>query len=358
MSTLRQLADRLGVSIATVSRALNDKPGVSTKVRQRVLQLAQELRYHPNQAARSLATSHNPHVLFIIHRRQFSEAEDPFYPNIVQGLEEVLSSEGYGIMLVMLSDSQMAAGPTEVRAIQEQRPSAIVLAGPDISSSFILATASSGIHTMLVDNALHNTSLPAVLPNNKEGCQAATNHLIQDHRHQHIALLRGPEGWISSDERAAGYLSEMEAAGFQPFILTANDTTIQTGQEAAIQALEVKPETTAIVAINDAMAIGALRASRQMGRSVPGDLAVVGFDNISWAVYADPPLTTVSVPMVDMGRLAARVLLDRINGTLTAATRTIAAAQLVIRASCGCKGATEIIVNQTSNILENTEVRV
>lgn len=336
MSTLRELADRLGVSVATVSRALNDKPGVGAETRRRVLELAQELQYQPNLAARSLATSRTQNVLFIVHRRHFMGTKDPFYPYIMQGLEEALTGEGYSVILVTISDSQLKAGPTAMSVFREPRPSAIVMAGPDISSSFILATMTLDIKTILVDNALRKTSLPAVLQDNQAGCRAATHHLIDVHGHENIALLRGPNGWISSEERTAGYVLEMTSAGLQPIIYSAADTTIETGQEVALQALQTRPETTAFVAINDAMAIGAIRAAREMGLNVPEDLAIVGFDNISWSGYADPPLTTVSVPMRDMGRMTARVLLDRINGTLSTSTRTIAATDLVVRASCGC----------------------
>lgn len=336
MATLREMAEQLGVSIATVSRAMNDKPGVSSETRARVLALAQELHYQPNLAARSLATSRTQNVLFIVHRRHFMDTKDPFYPYIMQGLEEALAGEGYSVILVTISDSQLKAGPTAMSVFREPRPSAIVLAGPDISSSFILATATLDIKTILVDNALSKTPLPAVVQDNQEGCRAATHHLIDVHGHENIALLRGPNGWISSEERTAGYVLGMTSAGLQQIIYSAADTTIETGQEAALQALQTRPETTAFVAINDAMAIGAMRAAREMGLKIPEDLAIVGFDNISWSGYADPPLTTVSVPMGDMGRMTARVLLDRINGTLTTSTRTIAATDLVVRASCGC----------------------
>lgn len=338
MPTLQELASRLGVSVATVSRALNDQPGVSDEKRQKVLDLAKELNYHPNLAARSLATSRTQNVLFITHRRQFSTTEDPFYPYIMHGLEDALSDGGYGVMLVTLNDSQLDSGLSSVRAFNEQQPGGIVLAGPDISSSFILAASASGIPMILVDNALRRTSLPAVLPDNEEGSEAATSHLLEVHNHTSVVLLRGPEGWVSSDERTSGYLAAMEAAGRQPMIVKTDDTTIETGQRAAEKALLAHPEATAIVAVNDAMAIGAIRAARKDGRDVPQDLAIVGFDNISWAKYADPPLTTVSIPTVEMGRLAGRLLVERMAGSLTEISHTRVATHLVVRESCGCTG--------------------
>jgi DNA-binding LacI/PurR family transcriptional regulator len=330
------MADRLGVSIATISRAMNDKPGVSSETRERVLALAQELRYRPNLAARSLATSRTNTILFIVHHRQFSEAEDPFYPFIMHGLADALKIDGYNVMLLTLDDKQLASDPSELRVLQEKRADAVVLAGPDISPKFIHGASTLGLKTLLVDNKLRETDFTSIQPQNEEGSQASTNHLIEVHHHWNIALLRGPIGWASSDERAAGYLAAMSDADIKPIIVEVEDTTIETGREAARRALERYPEITGMVTVNDAMAIGAMRTARWMGRRIPESLAVVGFDDISWASYADPPLTTVRIPTVEMGRLAGRMLLELIDGSVTVKSRVRVATQLIIRQSCGC----------------------
>ena len=339
MSTIRDLAQHVGVSVATVSRALNDKPGVSSEVRQKVLQVARELEYRPNLAARNLSTSRTHSVLFIVHRRQFPAAVDPFYPYIMHGLEERLSGEGYSVMLVTLNDEQMANGPSALPALQERRSDAIVLAGPDISPSFILATANMGLPTLLVDNALKRTPFPSVQADNEGGCRAATAHLIEVHGHKKIALLRGPSKWESCEERAAGYLLAMEEAGLEPCVVQVEDTTLETGQQAIKRAIKDHPKISAVVASNDAMAIGTMRAARRLGLKIPTDLAVTGFDNITWAAYSDPPLTTVRVPTIEVGRLAARLLLERMGGALTVPSRTTIATELVVRNSCGCQDA-------------------
>jgi DNA-binding LacI/PurR family transcriptional regulator len=305
-------------------------------MRENILNLAGELQYRPNLTARNLSTSRTNTVLFIVHRRQFPAAMDPFYPYIMHGLEERLSSEGYSVMLLTLNDDQIAAGPSGLPALQERRADALVLAGPDISPGFILATINLGLPTLLVDNSLRETPFPSVLADNEGGSRIATQHLIRAHDHQHIALLRGPKKWISCEERATGYKEAMQAAGLEPNIFQVDDTTLETGQVAVQLALSKSPNTTAIVASNDAMAIGAIRAARHLGFEVPKALAVVGFDNISWAAHADPPLTTVRVPMIEVGRLSARLLLERMGGTITAPTRTTVSTELVIRESCGC----------------------
>ncbi len=339
MSSLQDVAAFVGVSAATVSRALNDKPGVSTETRQRILEAARELRYWPNSTARSLTTSRTRTVLFVTHRHKFPPSEDPFYPQIMRGLEETLARDDYNVMLVTLTDEQLTAGPEALPVLQDGRADGLVLAGPDIPPGFVLRAAASGLSVMLVDNALRETQIPAVVADNEGGCRAATDHLIEAHGHRVIGLLRGAEGWATSEERTTGYCSAIRAAGLTPRVVSVSETTIESGFEAANQALDAYPEMTAAVAVNDAMAIGAMRAAGSRNLRVPADLAVVGFDNISWAKFAEPPLTTVNVPTLEMGRLAARLIVDRIEGEFTVASRTILTSDLVVRASCGCEKA-------------------
>ncbi len=336
MITIRDLAEQLGVSVATVSRALNDQLGVSPELRQRVLDLAAEMNYRPNVAARNLSTDRTHTVIFMVHRRRFPAAADPFYSYIMHGMEASLSLEGYSIMLLTVTDEQLAQGPQSLPALQEKRADAVVLAGPEFLPGFILSVARLGLTTLLVDNALRETPFPAVLADNEGGSRTLTDHLIKVHGHTHIAFLQGPKGWISCEERSAGYQFAVNAAGLESHIVESEDTTPETGQDAFLRAIKDRPETTAIVASNDAMAIGAMRAARQLGIKMPQEMAIVGFDNIFWSAYADPSLTTVSIPTIEVGRLAARLLLERLYGTVTASSRTIVATQLVIRNSCGC----------------------
>ena len=333
---MNELAVHLGVSVATVSRALNDKAGVSSVTRERVVEAARDLGYWPDSVARALVTARTRMVLFVVRRHQFPPVEDPFYPQIMRGVEEMLSAEDYSVVLVTVSDEQLAAGPEAVRALQGRLADGLVLAGPDIPPSFVLGAVASGLPVMLVDNVLREVEVPAVLADNEGGCRAATSHLIGVHGHRVICLLRGAEGWVSSEERASGYRTALDGAGLTPHVVSVAETTVESGFEAATRAFAAYPEMSAIVAINDAMAIGAIRAARADGRRVPADLAVVGFDNISWAKFSEPSLTTVNVPTLEMGRLAARLLVDRFEGFFTGASRTVLSGDLVVRASCGC----------------------
>jgi DNA-binding LacI/PurR family transcriptional regulator len=162
----------------------------------------------------------------------------------------------------------------------------------------------------------------------------ATRHL-QEHEHGRIAFLSGPESWISNRERVQGYRQAMVEAGLEPLILHAEETTIAAGEALMQQALEQWPDVTAVGAVNDAVAIGAVRAANRLGRQVPEDLAVIGFDDITWAVMNEPSLSTVHVFKRRMGKLAGQRLLECIQEPETAPTRTIVATELVLRQSCG-----------------------
>ena len=229
---IQELAQHLGVSTATVSRALNDKPGVSQETRHRVLAAAKKMHYQPNRSARALSTARTCNFLFLVHRQQFPPTEDPFYPHIMRGIEESLADDGYSMTLVTASDEQLAVGPSGIPMLHESRADGIVLAGPHIPPGFILATQALGLPVLTVDNALRETEIPAVLADNIGGARTATDHLIETHGYKAICMLRGASGWASNEERTAGYETAMEGSGLQPHVIQVDDTTIATGADA------------------------------------------------------------------------------------------------------------------------------
>jgi LacI family transcriptional regulator len=331
--TQRDIADRLGVSVATVSRALNDQPGVSPEVRARILSAAGELNYSTDITARGLATSVTQTVAFVVHEANHAAAEDPFYPIIMAGAEAYLSQHNYHILLTTLDDRTMAR-PQTFPAISQRRVDGLVLAGPEISASFILSMMTAGVPLVLVDNCLSETAVNCVLNDDEGGAYAATHHLVE-HGHPRIAFLSGPQEWVSNRERARGYQRAMEEAHLEPSVLYGSETTIASGEEMMRQALKRWPELTAVSAVNDSVAIGAIRAAARLGRRTPDDLSVVGFDDISWASMNEPPLSTVHVFKQRMGELAAQRLLDCIQNPDAAAVKTLVSTELVLRGSCG-----------------------
>jgi DNA-binding LacI/PurR family transcriptional regulator len=329
--TQKEIASQAEVSIASVSRALNDQPGVSEEVRARILRVANELGYSPDIRARSLATSVTHTVAFVIHE-EHSNAEDPFFPVIMAGAESYLSPHNYHTLLITVDDRSMAR-PQDFSVVNQNRVDGLLLAGPAISASFILGLVATGIPLVLIDNRLARTPVSCVLNDDEGGAYAATRCLI-DYGHTRIAFLSGPSEWVSSRERMRGYQRAIEEARLVVRILHGPETAIGSGRQLMHKALERWPDLSAVFCVNDAVAIGAIRAVTRLGHRVPDDLSIIGFDDISWAAMNEPPLSTVHVFKRRMGELAGQCLLDRIRNPAAPPAQIIVSTDLRHRESC------------------------
>ncbi len=337
---IKDIAERLSISSATVSRALNDKPGVSASLRQRVLEVAAQLNFTPNLAARSLVGARTLTVAFMVHQQAFPVSSDPFYFVMLPGVERVLAQVGYHVVLTTIGDGAIEAD--HLRVVRERRVDGAILAGPDIPTALILSLVQRGLPIVLIDNSLERTALDCVLFDNREGARLAVEHLLW-HGRRRVAFAGGPMAWLSTRERGDGYRDAMRKQGLEPIVVHEEATTVQTGFQAGHELLGMDEPPDAIFAVNDAMALGIIKAARELGVRVPEDLAVVGFDDISMAESAHPPLTTVRIAKEIMGELAARRLLDLIGGDAHTEhnehgipVKSIVGINLVVRASCGC----------------------
>lgn len=336
--TLRDIAKRAGVSVSTVSRVLNDQRGISPATRKRVLEAVQALGYSPNAAARSLITRRTGTVGFVAHRgdvpSHFITASHPLV-----GIEQECQRWGYHVITTFVSDETMRSNRL-LPMLEQERVDGLILVGPNLRPSFILDLYTHGIPIVLFDNKLQETELDCVLYENENSTYFLTRHLIDEHDHRQIAFLSGPPSWVSSRERAAGYRRAILEAGLSPLILSMPDTTFETGYTAMRELLRTHPEISGVVAVNDAVAMGAIAACREAGRTVPGDIAVTGFDDVRFAAHHTPPLTTVHTYGEEMGRLAARRLLERLEHQSAEEAHVQVCLRVgtkpMIRESCGC----------------------
>jgi DNA-binding LacI/PurR family transcriptional regulator len=331
-TTLAELAEKLNLSTATISRALNDQPGVGAETRQRVLAAAAELGFAPHSGARTLATTRTENIGFVLYAKPVGS--DPFYSRIVQGVERECARHGYHLFLSAL-DPDQAAQPQTFSLVQSRRVDGLILAGPDIPARFVLELHTSRLPIVLVDNALSETALDAVLSDDSGGANAATRHLIE-HGYQSIACVSGPQTWVSSRERITGYRRALEEAGIAPQIVVMDETTHDTGRAAMQQILDAGAAPRAVFAVNDAMALGVIHAVEAAGLRVPDDVAVVGFDDLAWTALRRPALTTVHIYKEQMGRIAAGRLFDIIGEPASEPVRSLVNTRFVIRESCGC----------------------
>lgn len=331
-SIIEQISAELKVSNASVSRALNDRPGVSQALRERILQRARELNYTPSMIARGLATSQTFTLGFFVREKpDLSAQTDPFYGQVLQGVEQVLAVSDYHVAVGMLTNDILNT-PSDFRFVRERRIDGMMLAGPDIPTDFILTMLATDIPLVLVDNKLAHSPLNCVTTDDDAGSYDAARHLI-DGGHQSVGIISGPQHWYSSSRRVRGVRLALAEAELCPYVAHMDRTTIESGEEGAQQLLEKYPQITGICAVNDAMAFGAIRAARRHGRRVPDDLSVVGFDNIAWAQLNDPPLTTIDIPKRQLGQEAARCLIRMLSDGDASPVEVVVSTRLVVRQS-------------------------
>lgn len=333
-SIVKKIASELNISVASVSRALNDRPGVSHELRARILEKAHALNYAPSTVARGLATSQSFALGFFVRAKPgLSAYTDPFYGEILHGIEQELAQSPYHLTIASLTDDILAV-PSAFRFIRERRIDGMLLAGPDIPSSFILEMVQSKLPIVLVDNQLDHFPIHTISSDDEEGTYQAAQYLM-NLGHCRIGILSGPADWSSNRRRVQGYQRALDEAGLTLPIVHVGQTTIESGQQGFEQLIQEAPDLTAIGTVNDSMAFGVIRAARAAGRMTPDNLSVVGFDNISWAELNDPPLTTLDVPKHQIGAEAARRLIALLEAPDMAPTHLNIAVRLIERGSTG-----------------------
>jgi LacI family transcriptional regulator len=339
-TTIKDVAAQAGVSPSTVSRVLNDRPGISPPTRERVRKAAQELNYFPSAAARSLATARMYNVGYIGYKYKSSSPVDLRPSNVtagtLEGVDEELTRHGYHLLTTYASKETVKSLDVP-NMVRQSRVDGLILNGPAFSSRYILQLQNMGLPIVLVDNLLTETIIDSVLCDNESGAYQAVKHLIEAHSHERIVFLSGPADWLSSRERATGYRRAMHAAGLEPHVVFMPKTTVNTGRQAMLTALEECPDLSAIMAVNDATVVGAIQICQQAGRAVPDEIAVVGFDDDPWSQVHTPALTTVRICWHDIGIQAARRIVELIERDNQVPIRMRLAVELIIRQSCGCQ---------------------
>ena len=332
-ATLHDVARRAGVSEATASRVLNGRRYVASTTRERVERAAVDLDYLPNRAARDLSTARTATVALLVHHAQYpAHGEGTFSSRVVDGISRTLRAANHDLLYVSVDDEGIdrIAGLAAVRA---GRTDGIVVLGPAFPRRTLRALLATGRPMIVVDNRLRGAD--AVLADNRSGMAQLAGHLVEDHGFRRLACLAGPVGWPSTVERIAGIRDAIGDTGAELTVFRARETTMRDGARLAAELVDATPD--AVMAVNDAMAIGALHRLRG---TAAGALPVTGFDDIAWAQLADPPLTTVAVDAAQIGVEAADLLLTRMRQP--AATTTLPArevrvpATVRLRRSCGC----------------------
>jgi DNA-binding LacI/PurR family transcriptional regulator len=334
MVTIRDVAQLAGVSPATVSQALNGRGRVDVRTRERVTQAATKLRYVPNVSGRRLARRRAECVAVLQGRNMTTVFNDSFYRVVLGGMAEVTQARGYSLV-VTPSPADAATDADLNRMLGHGAIDGALVAGA-LDARLLLALRHRGLPIVLVDNYLPGVDLPAVVPDYQSGARLATEHLLRL-GHRRIAFLGAavsyPFGWQTLE----GYGEALAAGGIgqDPTLVRRTEIGVDPATAATRGLLDLPEPPTALFAVTDAMAIGALRAARERGVRVPDGLAVVGMDDIEMSGYTDPPLTTVRVAKDAMGRLAAEWLIGLIEGEAGDRPAPSLPTELIVRGTCG-----------------------
>jgi len=333
--TSQDVARLAGVSRTTVSLVLNNVPnsGIPLETRKRVLDAARQLNYYPNAAARSLVSQRTMTLGLLLCQSPEQVFADPFLPQALQGISSVAQPAGYRLLLETVNGPGTGEYLTLVR---EKRIDGLILSGPRSDDNALLTLWREGFPVVLWGH-LPDTDIPFVDVDNVRAAYMAVEHLIRL-GHRRIALITyAPLDYTSSRARWEGYrraLADYHVT-LDPDLVAYGAFREESGEEAMERLLSLDPRPTAVFAASDAVALGAMMAIRRWGLRIPDDIALVGFDDIPLAGYVDPPLTTVRLPAFDIGRKAAQLLVDLVEGRPPGTTRMLLETTLVVRASCG-----------------------
>jgi LacI family transcriptional regulator len=325
--TIADVAREAQVSLMTVSRVINDKEGISDSTRQRVQEVIDRLGYRPSKIARGLATQRTGTLGLVV-----PDNSNPFFSEVARGVEHAAYAEDYNVFLCN-TEEDTEREKAVLESLAEKRVDGLLLCSPRLDDEDLLIAIKYFPATVLINRVLPGSATAALRLDNQGGAKHGVQHLLQ-RGHRAIGFLAGPHKSFGGQKRAVGYQEALEEFGIPYNAAWVQHCTpmVHGGQDAAIDLLSRNPELTALFCFNDLVAIGALKACAQLGRSVPDDIAIVGFDDIPLASLVTPALTTFHVSRYELGRRAAEHLLAQINGQ-TNHTDTVIPVELVIRAS-------------------------
>jgi LacI family transcriptional regulator len=321
--TIRDVAARAGVSVATVSRVFNRKGPIREATYLRVLAVAERMRYVPDAAARSLSTRSTSTIGVVL-----PELHGEFFSEVIRGID--VSARNRGLHLIVSGSHSDRAEMSAVLQAVRGRVDGLIVMSPDLDASTLLADLPKGVRVVLLNATAEGR--PSITIDNAGGARAVVRHLAAL-GHRRIAFISGPAKNGDSAQRRRGYRAGMRAAGSGQDVSLefAGNFTEESGYEAAKEIAPLSPRPTAVFAANDAMAIGALSAFNELGVRVPEEIALVGFDDIPIARFLSPALTTVNVPIAHLGRRGLELLLDSTDPDRSETLKPT----LIVRKSCG-----------------------
>ncbi len=330
MVTILDVAKLAGVSPITVSRVVNDSPGVNPKTRDRVTRAIAELHYIPNAMAKSLR-SKKTHILALV----LTDVTNPFWTTVARGVEDTAAQNGFHVILCN-TDEHPDKESNYVGVLLQRRVDGIILAPSSGDRRRLLPLKRQKIPCVLIDRKVEGFKADIVRSASKDGACRLTEHLLRL-GHRRIAMISGPAHISTAEDRYEGYREALRNHGIEVDAALIKQGTFKSDSSSLFveELLAVTPPPTAIFATNNLMGIGVLQALRERGVRVPEDMALVCFDDIPQASAIYPFLTVCAQDPYRMGVLSAELLIDRIRSRRRRTREIILDTRLIIRKSCG-----------------------
>ncbi len=346
--TIKDVAEAAGVSTATVSRVISENGNVSKKLAKRVINVINELDYHPDQSARRLRHRTTKIVGVVL-----SDIQNPFFTTLVVGIEGVLQEKGYILLLGNSCEDQNRENQHLSTFLSEQVAGIIFTStGKDIAS--YKKFQAIGIPLIAVDRRPADLDVDSVQLANEKASFDAVNHFFME-GHRRIGLIAGLEYLSTGSERRDGYMRAFQASGIpvDPELIQYGDFRQDSGYRAMGALLDLTDPPSAVLVSNNLMTLGALQMIHERDLTIPNQISIIGFDDIDWASSLRPPMTVIAQPVTEMGIAAANLLLERIQNPEGPIKHLTFDSRLIVRASCWCAidGSPHARLN-TANIAE------
>lgn len=332
--TLEDIAKQAGVSRSTVSRVVNDYPNVSEEVRTRVLDVIQIAGYHPNAAARTLASQHSWTIGLILPLSISFFFTDPFYPHLTKGIAQACNQYDYTLALFLVDTKEDEKKIFPRVARHGFLDGVLVQSGQHGDQLIIGHLIDAKIPLVVIGRPFRSDNVSYIDIDNINASYNAVSHLIRL-GFKRIGTITGPINSTVGIDRKAGFMKAMTErnVNIDEKLIAEGDFTEGGGYYSMKQLLPAKPD--AIFAASDTMAIGAMRAAREAGLRIPDDIAFIGFDDLPIATFSDIKLTTVRQPVLQLGSKAVEILIDMIENGINPPRHIILDTEVVIRESCG-----------------------
>ncbi len=304
--TIYDVAREAGVSLATVSRVINNSPYVKESTRRRVQEAMNRLGYEPNLVASALMTKRTRLLALLV-----PDISNPFFAEVAWGVEDAAANQNYNCVICNVGDdTRKQAGYVSV--LRRKGIDGIIFATAAHDDRLVLSLSKGRYPITLMARDVPSAQVNRVLTNDRAGAGLAARHLL-DLGHRRLAMVSEPAHIHSSAERQRGFAEALQETGVAPMVIEADGSGIHAGMRASQALLGMSPRPTAVFCANDMLAIGVLQAAAAAGVKVPAELSVVGFDGTPLAEIASPPLTTVVQPMREMGRVAVQLLIESLQ---------------------------------------------